>query len=41
LRGTTEGGVTRESIEVALIRSDGPGFEKVPEDVINKYIPRK
>jgi proteasome alpha subunit len=40
--GTTiEGGVTRENVEMALIRSDTARFGKAPEDIIHKYIPGK
>ncbi len=40
--GTTiEGGVTRENVEMALIRSDTHMFEKVPDEVIEKHVSRK
>jgi len=41
LGGTIEGGVTKENVEMALIRTETAKFEKVPDEVIAKHIMKR
>ena len=41
LGGTIEGGVTRENVEMALIRTETAKFEKVSDDVVQRYTGKK
>jgi len=41
LGGTIEGGVTKENVEMALIRTETAKFEKVSDEDIQKYLPKK